>query len=149
MRPAAARRPSATPRPGQEALARLCLPPSQGPAGQPAHAPGDRLAMVAWWPNQGQGDLALIDCARGLDAQAESWRLQGHCDSACNKEVMSALPKLPPPITGRQRRQDPTSGAASLWQPASLSDSTTPAWTIPPCPQFLARAAARTTSGLP
>jgi len=56
--------------------------------------------MVAWWPNQGHSDLALIDCARGLDAQAESWRLQGHFDSGCQKEALSALPKLPAPITG-------------------------------------------------
>ena len=46
--------------------------------------------MVQWWPKQGQGvsDLVLIGCARGLDAQAESWRLQGHIDSGCQKEAL-------------------------------------------------------------
>jgi hypothetical protein len=46
--------------------------------------------MVQWWPEQGQGvsDLVLIGCARGLDAQAESWRLQDHIDSGCQKEAL-------------------------------------------------------------
>jgi hypothetical protein len=50
--------------------------------------------MVRWRPKQGQGvgDLVLIDCARGLDAQAESWRLQGHIDSGCQKEAPFVVP---------------------------------------------------------
>ena len=65
------------PRPAQQAPARLCPPPSQALAGQPAEAPGDRQAMVQHWPTPGQGvrDLVLIGCTRGLDAQAESWLL--------------------------------------------------------------------------
>jgi len=33
--------------------------------------------MVQYWPKPGQSvpDLVLIGCARGLDAQAESWLL--------------------------------------------------------------------------
>jgi hypothetical protein len=49
--------------------------------------------MVQWWPQRGQGagDLVLIGCARGLDAQAESWRLQGNIDSGCQKEALFVL----------------------------------------------------------
>jgi hypothetical protein len=88
-RPAEARRQSASPPLGQQAPARPCIPPSQGLADQPAETPSDRLATVQNWPKQGQGvrDLVLIGCARGLDAQAESWRLQGHIDSGCQKEA--------------------------------------------------------------
>ena len=62
----------------RQAPARLCLPPSPRLTGQSAEAPSDRAARILWWPKQGQGvgDLVLIGCARGLDAQAESWRLR-------------------------------------------------------------------------
>jgi hypothetical protein len=55
--------------------------------------------MVPWRPKQGQGvrDLVLIGCARGLDAQAESWRLQGHIDSGCQKEALIVLSGCLPP----------------------------------------------------
>jgi hypothetical protein len=50
--------------------------------------------MVHWWPEQGVRHLALIGCARGLDAQAESWRLQGHVDSGCQKEAQFVLKRV-------------------------------------------------------
>jgi len=58
--------------------------------------------MVQWWPKQGQGlrDLVLIGCARGLDAQAESWRVQGHIDSGRQKEALFVLSGLPAPDHG-------------------------------------------------
>jgi hypothetical protein len=54
---------------------------------------------VQWRPKQGEGagDLVLIGCARGLDAQAESWRLQGHIDSGCQKEALFVFSGLPAP----------------------------------------------------
>jgi hypothetical protein len=59
--------------------------------------------MVQRWPKPGQGvrDLVLIGCARGLDAQAESWRLQGHIDSGCQKEALFVLSGLPAPDHGQ------------------------------------------------
>jgi hypothetical protein len=53
--------------------------------------------MVQWWPSQGHGvgDLVLIGCARGLDAQAEPWRLQGHIHSGCQKEALFVFSGLP------------------------------------------------------
>jgi hypothetical protein len=53
--------------------------------------------MVQWWPRRGHGvgDLVLIGCARGLDAQAESWRLQGHIDSGCQKEALFVFSGFP------------------------------------------------------
>jgi hypothetical protein len=84
-------------------LARLCLPPSQGLAGQPAEALSDRLAIVQCWPKQGLDvrDLVLIGCARGLDAQAESWRLQGHIDSGCQNEALFVLKRAACPDHGQ------------------------------------------------
>jgi len=45
---------------------------------------------------QGEGvcDLVLIGCARGLDAQAESWRLQSHIDSGCQNEAQFDLKRV-------------------------------------------------------
>jgi len=82
---------------------RLCLPPSQVLAGQPAEALSDRPAMIQRWPERGQGagDLVLIGCARGLDAQAESWRLQGNIDSGCQKEALFVLQRMPAPDHGQ------------------------------------------------
>jgi hypothetical protein len=90
--------------------------------------------MVRYRPEQGRSErhLLLIGCARGLDAQAESWRLQAHIDSGGQKEALFAHKALPR-ITGRQPHKNLIRGAfaASLWQQASLRDSTTQVRAIP------------------
>jgi hypothetical protein len=52
--------------------------------------------MVQRRPRPGRGvrDLVLISCARGLDAQAESWRLLGYIDSGCQKEAQFDLKRV-------------------------------------------------------
>jgi hypothetical protein len=59
--------------------------------------------MVQFLPEPGQGvrDLVLIGCARGLDAQAESWRLQGNIDSGWRTEALLALAGVTCPDRGQ------------------------------------------------
>jgi hypothetical protein len=109
--------------------------------------------MVPWWPKQGQGVryLVLIGCARGLDAQAESWRLQGHIDSGCQKEALFVLRRVACPGSRadsavKTRYVVPCGLALATSQPSG-QHGTGPGYSL--CRQFLVRAVARTISGPP
>ena len=59
-------------------------------------------------------DLVPIGCARGPDAQAESWRLQGHIDSGCQKEAPFVVPCGLALATSQRLGQHDTSPGYSL-----------------------------------